>query len=410
MNKLNSSLRASMAALVFTTLFLMSTSSILPAQVTVLQSFAGFNGDNSQAALLQTMNGQLYGTTVYGGKLNKGTIFEVTTSGVLTTLHSFLGPDGASPWPALVNGHDGYFYGTTNFGGASTACSGGCGTVFRVTPTGALTTLHSFNATDGILPQGGLVQGTDGFFYGATLNDAGGSCALGCGTIFKISPTGTFTTLHSFSGTDGGYVYAALIQATDGNFYGVTFTGGSADEGTVFSMTPSGTVTTLYTFCTTGVPCPDGGNSVGGLVQASDGNLYGTAARGGDPSCSLGGFDGCGTIFRITLGGTFTVLHDFHYTDGAGPLTRMVQGTDGFLYGVTSNGGSGSSCSGGCGTIYRISTSGPFSLLYNFCSASVCTDGATPVGGLIQGFDGKFYGTTGIGGASNMGEVYSLPY
>jgi uncharacterized repeat protein (TIGR03803 family) len=411
MRKFNSSTQASTIALAFTTLFLISTSIALSAQVTVIQSFAGFDGDNSQAALLQTMNGQLYGTTVYGGKINKGTVFEVTTSGVLTTLHSFLGPDGANPWPALVNGHDGFFYGTTNYGGSGTACgSSGCGTVFRITPTGTLTTLHSFNATDGANPQGGLVQGTDGNFYGATLFDAGGSCVLGCGTIFKISPTGAFTTLHSFTGgADGGYVYAALIQATDGNFYGVTFTGGSADEGTVFQMTPSGTVTTIHNFCTAGVPCPDGGNALGGLVQASDGNLYGTAPRGGDASCSLGGYDGCGTIFRITLGGTFTLLHDFHYTDGAGPLTRMVQGTDGFLYGVTTNGGSSSACSGGCGTIYRISTSGPFSLLYNFCSASGCTDGATPVGGLIQGIDGKFYGTTAIGGASNMGEVYSLP-
>lgn len=410
MTKLNSSMRASMVALVLATLFLMSTSIALSAQVTVIQSFAGFDGDNSQAALLQTMNGQLYGTTVYGGKINKGTVFEVTTSGVLTTLHSFLGPDGASPWPALVNGHDGYFYGTTNFGGAGTACSSGCGTVFRITPTGTLTTLHSFNGGDGAYPQGGLVQGTDGNFYGATLEDAGGSCVLGCGTIFKISPTGAFATLHTFTGgADGGYVYSALIQATDGNFYGVTFTGGSADEGTVFQMTPSGTITTIHNFCTAGIPCPDGGNAQGGLVQASDGNLYGTAPRGGDPSCSLGGFDGCGTIFRISLSGTFTLLHDFHYTDGAGPGSRMVQATDGFLYGVTGNGGSGSACSGGCGTIYRISPSGPFSLLYNFCSASGCTDGATPIGGLIQGIDGKFYGTTAIGGANNMGEVYSLP-
>ena len=412
MTKLNSSMRPSMVALVFTTLFLISTSLALSAQVTVVQSFAGFDGNNSQAALLQTMNGQLYGTTVYGGKLNKGTVFEVTTSGVLTTLHSFLEPDGASPWPALVNGHDGFFYGTTNFGGASTACFSGCGTVFKITPTGVLTTLHSFTGGDGAYPQGGLVQGTDGFLYGATLNLGGGTCALECGTIFKISPTGgSFFTLHTFTGgADGGYVYSALIQATDGNFYGVTFTGGSADEGTVFQMTPMGVITTIHNFCTAGIPCPDGGNALGGLVQASDGFLYGTAPRGGDASCSLGGYTGCGTIFRISLSGTsFTVLHDFHYTDGAGPLSRMVQGTDGFLYGVTTNGGSGSACSGGCGTIYRISPSGPFSLLYNFCSASGCTDGATPVGGLIQGIDGKFYGTTAIGGASNMGEVYSLP-
>jgi uncharacterized repeat protein (TIGR03803 family) len=406
-----SSTWAHLYASVFTVLFLLMTATVLPAQtLTTLASFAGPDGNNSQAALLQTSGGSLYGVTVYGGDNNLGTVFQINPAGVLTTIHSFAGTDGSNPWPALINGHDGFFYGTTHNGGSGSACGGGCGTAFKITPSGAITTLHNFTGTDGGYPQGGLIQGTDGNFYGSTLNDALGGCALGCGTIFKVSSTGAFSTLHKFTGgADGGYVYSTLIQATDGNFYGVTFTGGGADEGTVFRMTPSGTVTTIHDFCLGGVPCPDGGNALGGLVQAKDGNLYGTTPRGGDGSCILLGFEGCGTIFQISLSGTFTTLHLFDLAHGGGPLSRMIQGTDGNLYGVTTNGGASSACTDGCGTIFKMSTAGAYSVLYSFCSLSGCTDGSVPIAGVIQGPGGKFYGTTATGGASNMGVIYSLP-
>jgi uncharacterized repeat protein (TIGR03803 family) len=191
----------------------------------------------------------------------------------------------------LVQGINGDFYGTTSYGGASKACKHGCGTVFKMTPSGTLTTLHNFNSTNGADPMAGLVQGTDGNFYGTSY--AGGAKGIcpdptGCGTVFKMTPSGTLTTLHSFAGSDGAYPYAGLVQATDGNFYGTTFGGGSCG-GTIFTITPGGTLTTLYTFtCGT-----DGWYPNGGLVQGTDGAFYGTTSEA-DP---VGG-----TVFSVSVG------------------------------------------------------------------------------------------------------------
>jgi uncharacterized repeat protein (TIGR03803 family) len=297
-------------------LFLLSaaTAITLPAQTfTRLHSFDGTDGNNSQAALVQATDGNLYGSTVYAGANGVGTIFKMTTSGAVTLLHSFDGSDGASPWNALVQAPDGNFYGTTYSGGVGPRCEGGCGSVYKITADGAVTTLHSFNATDGITPQAGLVLGSDGDLYGTTLYLG----ASGYGTVFSIDTSGELATLHSFTDrADGGNSYPAMIQATDGNFYGVTYTGGAHDEGTVFRMTPTGTLTTIYAFCLDQSVCADGAEPVGGLVQGNDGNLYGTTARGANQIC------GCGTIFRITLSGTLTTLHTFSGADGREPATR----------------------------------------------------------------------------------------
>ena len=374
-----------------------TTAIVASAQTfTTLHSFDGTDGSQSQGGLVQALNGLLYGTAPFGGAAGDGTIFNITLDGTLRTVDSFNGTDGTSPWNALVQGTDGNFYGTTSNGGAN-----GFGTVFKINQ-GTVTTLHSFTNHDGTTPQGGLVQGSDGNFYGTTLYGA-----FGYGTVFKIAPSGTFTTLHKFSGgaQDGGYLYPALIQATDGNFYGVTWGGGHYGGGTVFRITPAGTVTTLHDFCSV-VSCPDGEKAVGGLVQGSDGNLYGTTARGGNNSCN----EGCGTVFQIALSGTLTTLHLFNGGDGYSPFGSLVQGTDGILYGLTPFGGTNNSCVDGCGTIFSITTSGTLTTLYNFCSQAGCTDGATPVevGGLIQDTDGTFYGTTALGGNSNVGTVFSL--
>jgi uncharacterized repeat protein (TIGR03803 family) len=388
-------------------MFLLLTASAIvsPAQTfTTVHSFNGTDGNNSQASLLQATNGYFYGVTVHGGANNDGTIFAMRSGGALMTIHSFNGTDGISPWPGLAQGSNGNLYGTTNAGGANAN-----GTVFTITPSGTFRTLYNFcsrsNCKDGSTPYGALVQGSDGNFYGTTLY--GGTA--GSGTVFRVTPGGVLSTLHSFQNNslDGAYPYAALIQASDGNFYGTTFSGGEGDVGTIFRISSDGTLTIIYNFCASGFPCPDGGNPQGGLVQSSNGYLYGTAARGGDfATCNL--FVNCGTVYRVSLNGALTTLHKFVSTDGLGPLTSMIQGSNGVLYGVTTWGGSSNVCADGCGTIFAITPTGDFATLHNFCSESGCADGATPVGGLIQATSGAFYGTTGIGGANNMGEVYGL--
>jgi len=358
---------------------------------TTLHSFNGTEGGGpTTAGLIQATDGSLYGATAGGGANSDGTVFKITPTGTLTTLHSFDGTDGASPWGRLVQATNGNFYGTTTGGGAN-----GDGTVFKITLSGTLTTLHSFDGTDGEAPYAGLVQATNGDFYG-TAEDGG---ANGDGTVFKITPTGTLTTLHSFNFTDGLDPQGALIQATDGNLYGTTREGGANTCligstnygcGTVFKITPTGTLTTLHSFDST-----DGANPFGGMVQGTDGNLYGTT--------SAGGVDNDGTVFKITLGGTLTTLHSFVGTDGATPYAVLVQATDGNFYGTTKNGGS-TSCPGDCGTIFQITPGGALTTLHSFDG----TDGEYPFGGLVQNTNGTFYGTTNGGGANSDGTVFSL--
>ncbi len=246
---------------------------------------------------------------------------------ILTTLHSFAGQptDGAYPYAVLIQATDGNFYGTTGNGGANSS-----GTVFRLTPAGALTTLYSFcpqpGCADGEDPFAGLVQATDGNFYGTA--DAGGThngnCLSGCGTIFEVTAGGKLTTLHSFDASDGAFPSAGLVQASDGNFYGTTWGGGTYNAycpygcGTVFEITPSGTLTTLHSFA--GYPT-DGASPHAGLIQANDGNLYGTTEFGGaSGSCSIG----CGTVFKITASGRLTMLHSFDSSDGGFPTAGLV--------------------------------------------------------------------------------------
>jgi uncharacterized repeat protein (TIGR03803 family) len=379
----------------------------LPAQTfTTLHSFANTNGASPWAALVQGTNGDFYGATAYGGNTacsgGCGTVFKITPSGRLTTLHSFDGTDGASPIAGLVLATNGNFYGTTADGG-NTACSGGCGTVFKITASGMLTTLHSFDGTDGGNSQAALVQATNGDLYGTTV-DGGAStaCSGGCGTVFKITASGTLTTLHSFDYTDGEYPTAALIQATNGKFYGTTLEGGSgncpAECGTVFKITPSGLLTTLHSFDGT-----DGDQLYAGLVQAANGDFYGTTESGGASAC------GCGTVFKITPSGTLTTLHGFDNTDGEYPLGGLVQATNGDFYGTTESGGASNACSGGCGTVFKITARGTLTTLHSFDS----TDGSSPYAGLVQGTTGSLYGTTLDGGTSNAcsggcGTVFSL--
>jgi uncharacterized repeat protein (TIGR03803 family) len=297
------------------------------------------DGENPQAALIQATDGNLYGTTPYPS----GTIFKVTLSGTETVLSSA----NAQITTPLVQGRDGNFYGTDNNGGANIE-----GSIFKITPSGKETTLYTFCLTDcadGHFPYAGLVQGSDGNFYGSTAYGGINNCYIGCGTMFKMTPSGTLTTIYSFCPlggvcTDGSFPVAGLVQGTDGNFYGTTFYGGpntcdnpsqgSVSCGTVFKITPSGVLTTLHTFNST-----DGGNPSAGLVQGTDGNFYGTTSYGGANGTNSG------TVFKITPSGILTLLYSFcsqaDCADGAGPSGTLIQDTNGLFYGTTAGGGLG---------------------------------------------------------------------
>ena len=312
------------------------------------------DGSEPNTGLVQGTDGNFYGTTNLGGTSDRGTVFKITvqhtcaiigpatpliepcitvTKYTYSTLYSFCTvtncADGEYPNAGLVQGADGNFYGTATSGEANN------GTVFKITPQGSMSVLYGFcaltNCTDGAFPFAGLIQGTDGNFYGTTLN--GGNNNVG--TVFKITSGGTLTTLYSFcsvkSCADGAYAYAGLAQGSDGNFYGTTDAGGANNHGTVFKITPEGAITTLHSFCSqTG--CPDGAEPQYGLEQGSDGNFYGTTVTGGATNS--------GTVFRITPAGALATLHSFNGTDGANPHAGLVLGRDGKLYGTTQNGGS----------------------------------------------------------------------
>jgi uncharacterized repeat protein (TIGR03803 family) len=316
-------------------------------------------------------------------------------------LASFDDSNGSGP-QALVQGTDGNFYGTAYWGGAFTCVNPeGCGTVFKITSGGVLTTLYSFcaqtNCTDGAAPNAPLVQGADGSFYGTTsVGGTSTACDLGCGTVFKILPNGAFLTLYDFDGTDDGeYPSGGLVQGTDGNFYGTTG-GGTSNDGTVFKISLGGTLTTLHTF-----DYEDGSGPYGALVQGIDGSFYGTTSDGGTNMCGRGG---CGTVFKISSGGTFVSLHSFNDTDGDGyfPSGGLVQAVNGKFYGTTGGGGAYD-----YGTVFKITPGGVLTTFYSFCFQK-CGDGPAGPTGLMQATDGNFYGTTCCGGTHEEGTVFRI--
>jgi uncharacterized repeat protein (TIGR03803 family) len=301
-----------------------------------------------RAPLLQASNGKLYGSTFGSAELASfpGAVFEIA-DGRVKTLHSFCSrsecQDGASPNAALIQTADGNLYGTTEFGGAVCYLPDGCGTVFKMTPSGALTTLYSFckspGCSDGAFPLGALVRDDNGYFYGTTYQ--GGS--HGGGTLFKITPSGTLTTLDVLCDGSGPCNYepeVGMVMASDGDFYGIASSGGTSAYGTIFKMTPSGKLTTIYSFCSQ-AGCADGETPIAALIQGTDGYLYGSTGAGGP--------NGLGTIFKTTLDGTLTTL----YGEGA---TTLMQDTNGDFYGTIARGGNL-----GCGTVFRLSVGlGPF--------------------------------------------------
>jgi len=371
---------------------------------TVHEFTGGSDGANSYAGLILGKSGSLFGTTAYGMNNDAGTIFTVTPTGLYATLTGFSGMvDGAYPSADLARGKDGKLYGTAENGGAN-----GNGAVFAATLSGTVTTLHSFGTVtdsvsgallDGTFPESNPVQGNDGNIYGTTEE----SGADGYGTVFKVSTNGTFTTLYSFTGNgDGGYPEAGLIQATDGNFYGTCSGGGGSGAGTVFQISSNGTFTIIYSFS----GGSDGGYPYCTLVQGPDGNLYGTCNGGGN-SDAYG--DTFGTIFQLSTNANSTLNTLYRFTDGsdgANPDAGLIRAADGNLYGTAAYGGNSDAYGDTFGTVFQVSTNGTFTTLWDFTDGS---DGANPEGGLIQGTDGKLYGTTADGGNTNgAGTVFQI--
>jgi len=355
----------------------------------VLFNFDGEDGGLPIAStLVQGVDGNLYGTTDWEGASGYGTVFKVTPAGVLTKLYDFCQnpdtcTDGANPVSGLVLGPDGNFYGTTIGGGTF-----GAGTVYKITPSGVLTTLYSFVGPEGAFPATALVLGSNGNFYGTT--SLGGNSAAcpglfsGCGSIFEITSTGEFTLLHLFDLNDGATPQAPLVQASDGNFYGTAFQGGSLGYGTVFKMTPSGALALLHSFSGA-----DGEYPSGSLLQ--EGNVfYGTAA--------FGGSNGYGTVFEMTHQGVLRTIFNFDLGNGYVPSGAIIRAADGYFYGSTESGGPGA-----CGTLFRFNAAGTLTVLHDFA----LEDGCYP-NGQAQGTNGIFYGLGYGGGAHSYGTVFSF--
>jgi uncharacterized repeat protein (TIGR03803 family) len=397
---------------------------------------------NPRGSLAQGLDGDTYGTTQNGGRDGIGTVFKIA-AGKMVTLYSFAltngGIDGGQPETGLTLGADGNFYGTTAVGGVN-----GNGTIFRITPQGQLTTLHHFSAGNEESNPTRLVQGSDGNLYGTTTSSYSDSP----GTAFRISPTGIFTRLHHFSvgvfggnGPDGGFP-GPLMQAKDGNFYGIATSGGAHGAGTFFRLTPNGDLTVIYDFAS--------GQNLGarsGLVEVAPGEFYGSSA----------GWGGIGKIFRVTAAGVYTTLHSF--TGGSSDVLEsesLILGDDGNLYGACPTGGSSSPPAYNAGIVFRITPAGVFSVIHEFTGSldgkrprcalirtasqtfrgitteagpygkgtvfeiagdgtsttiagfSSGSDGATPIGAMVEAENGDLYGSTGNGGLFGSGTIFRI--
>jgi uncharacterized repeat protein (TIGR03803 family) len=369
--------------------FILATT-IAPSAQTfkTLAAFDGINGlQPNVSPLVQGRDGNFYGTTFRGGSTynpkqdndGTGTIFKVTPEGALTSLYTFClqlnCPDGQEPVGGLVLASNGNFYGTTTIGGSAQ-----CGTVFEITPLGKFTTIHNFctSTDDGASPMAPLVLGADGSLYG-TAQEGG---LYGAGAVFKIMPSGEYTTLHSFDYTDGELPSTSLIPDSKGNFYGTTLTGGIYQGGTIFEISPSGQFKTLYY-----LPQIDGTTQAPStLTLGADENLYGTTQHGGSNN-------GYGSIFELAPTG-LTTLFSFcspGCADGTSPQAGLTLATDGNFYGAS-------------GPIFEITPSGSFTLVY----ASSVSEA-----GLLQATNGVFYGTSSAGGGSEncpdgCGTVFSF--
>ena len=364
---------------------------------TKLADFSSATGGGPGSPPIQGLDGKLYGTAGSSGPKGHGTLYSATIGGTLgdylTFCKSSTCPTGAGPYLSPLQTSDGSFFGFTS----GTAFNG---TIFKLNSAGVANNLHTFcspTCVDGDDPRTNLIQARDGFLYGTT-NTGGTGAALG--TIFQLTTGGTLTTVHNFcqltpNCTDGAgpLGFGSLIQATDGNLYGTTRNGGAKGNGTIYQFALNGTFKTIYEFCKSGT-CTDGAHPVG-LVQGLDGNFYGATTSGGA--------NGFGDVFKVTRFGGLTVLYSFcsqtNCTDGNGP-TGLILGSDGNFYGTTANLGSNGAVPN---NIYQITPSGTFNVLY-----STTLNTQSGVLSVMQATDGNFYGTYSLGGANNLGTFFQL--
>jgi uncharacterized repeat protein (TIGR03803 family) len=364
---------------------------------TPLADFSSSTGGGPGSPPIQGLDGKLYGTAGSSGPKQRGTLYSATTGGTLSDFLTFCKtpscPTGAGPYLSLLQTSDGSLFGFT----LGTSFNG---TIFKLTPAGAANNLYTFcvpDCTNGETPRGNMIQARDGNLYGTT--ETGGIGILDAGTIFKLTTRGTLTTVHTFcqlsNCTDGANPLGSdtLIQATDGNLYGVTRDGGAKGNGTIYQLSLDGTFKTIYKFCKSGT-CTDG-RLPDGLVQGLDGDFYGVTIAGGT--------NGDGVVFKVTKFGGLTVLYNFcsqtNCADGEAP-SSLILGSDGNFYGTTVNDGSGSIVPD---NVFQITPAGAYTVLH-----STDLDTQQGVLSLMQATDGNFYGTYSIGGASNLGTLFRL--
>jgi len=353
--------------------------------VTMLRDLdAGTEGNRPVVPVMQAADGNLYGVTKSGGLFNGGTTFRYSTAAGVQVLHAFdEGIPTSGPVTPLIQATTGDFYGTT-LESAFKLTQGGDFTSFRLriflnheTPPSVIDTTTA----------GSLVQAEDGQLYGTTVDGSGYESGPGDGTVFKLTLDGIFGVQHSFTDAEGARPAGELLRGSDGFLYGTTRSRGAFDLGTVFKTTLDGVMTPLYSFA----GGTDGASPLAPLVQAQNGNLYGTTPFGA----------GFGSVFAVAPAGGYSQLHAF--TGGAGgaqPTGKLVQASDGNLYGTTRSGGPFDK-----GTVFRITPAGGFLVVHSFSGA----DGAYPLAGLIQAADGHLYGTTEVGGpSSNGGVIYRV--
>jgi len=343
-----------------------------------LQTLLSFSQppSNPSGGLVQGPDGNFYGTTQFGGAYGYGSVFRVTPTGAMTDLVDFNGANGAYPFAGLVSDTNGNFYGTTQYGGTSDY-GDGYGSVFRVTTNGVLTTLAGLNPRIGANPQANLVWGSDGKLYGTACN--GG--AYGKGTVFQITTNGLWTTLCSFASTNGANPASSVLLSQDGNIYGTTQSG-STGFGAVYCLTPSGTLSTLGSFDY----LYNGAVPLSALVEDAAGNLYGTASAGG------GGGAGSGTIFEIPATNHQLIVGVATLNDT--PHSGLVAGPGNVFYGATFN------------SLYQFTTTNSaVKPLYSF---NFGMSGASIYTAPLLDTNGNLYGTTFWGGANGYGSVFRV--
>ena len=374
----------------------------------VFYTFNFTDGSAPNGDLIRDSAGNFYGTTQFGGSSNRGLVYKLDPTGHQTILYIFTGgSDGGTPIGRLLRDSAGNLYGITSLGGDPTCA---CGTVFKLAKNGSLKVLHKFKGgKDGAQNQGqselGLVM-VNGDLYGSASFGGVSGCdgTLGCGVLFKVTQSGKETVLYRFTGQADGAFPQDLTSDQAGNIYGAA--GGSymqGNAGTLFKLDTTGKLTTLYTF----PGGADGNSPRWHLLRSATGVFSGVTQFGGDTTNCAISSAGCGVVFTVNASAKERVLHTFgKLASGGEEPSGGLLNVSGNYYGATLYGGTvNSACTFGCGVIYRLSSSGKYSVLYRFTGG---TDGGLPSGRLTEDASGNLYGATDTGGNGSNGVIYQI--